>query len=156
MTRETAITGAILGELLPELQYAAPVLLERSDRGDPLVASTSPADIGFETGAVDSVLLELFKTLVPYVKAALGWGVLRVVQTWLASQRESRHHAELVASLTALLAENAKLRQAFESIAAVRSRREGVAASTADVVDSIADAAERIGDAADPDEPQRD
>jgi hypothetical protein len=145
MTRETAITAAILGELLPELEYAAPVLLERSDRGDPLVVTTSPADIGFETGALDSVLLEFFKALVPYVKAALGWGVLRVVQTWLSSNRESRQHADLVAHLTALLAENAKLRQTFESIAAVLTRRETLPMSTTDVVEIVADAAERLG-----------
>jgi hypothetical protein len=139
------ITAAILGELLPELEYAAPLLLERWDRGDPLVGTTSPADLGFETGAIDSVLLELFKSLVPYVKTVLSWGVLRVIQAWLLSQRESRQHAELIATLNALFAEDARLRQAVEGIADVVGRREGVHVSAEDIVQSIDAATDRIG-----------
>lgn len=90
MTPEKTITAAILGELIPELQYAAPVLLERLDRGDPLVGTTSPTDLGFETGAVDSVLLEFFKSLVPYVQTALGWGTLGILQRWQLSKNAVR------------------------------------------------------------------
>src|SRR4051794_19524633 len=125
MTREDTIAAAILGELIPELEYAAPLLLERSDRGDPLVGTTSPTDLGFGTGAVDSVLLEFFKSLVPYVKTVLSWGMLRVIQAWLSSQRESRQHAELLAMLNVLLTENARLRQTVERIAELLGRREG-------------------------------
>jgi hypothetical protein len=145
MTREETIAAAILGELIPELEYAAPVLLERSDRGDPLVGTTSPSDLGFETGAVDSVLLEFFKSLVPYVKMVLSWGVLRVIQAWLLSQRESRHHTKLLAMLNVLLAENAGLRQTIERIAELLGRREGVPVSAEDVVQSIAAATYRVG-----------
>jgi hypothetical protein len=145
MTRDSAITAAILGELIPELEYAAPVLLERSERGDPLVGTTSPADLGFETGSVDSVLLEFFKSLVPYVKTMLGWGVLVVVQLWLSSERESRHQAALVANLNALVEENVKLRQTVEGIADLLALRDGVPVSTQDVVESIAAATGRIG-----------
>jgi hypothetical protein len=122
------------------------VLLERLDRGDPLVATTSPTDLGFETGAVDSVLLELFKSLVPYLNAVLSWGVLRVIQAWLSSQRESRHRAELLAMLNALVAENAKLRQTVESVAELLGRREGVPVSAEDIVRWIAAAVYRVGD----------
>jgi hypothetical protein len=146
MTREDTITAAILGELIPELEYAAPVLLERADRGDPLVATTSPTEPGFETGAVDSVLLEFFKSLVPYVKTVLSWGVLRVIQAWLSSQRESRHRVELLAMLNALVAENARLRQTVESIAELLGRREGVPVSAEDIVQWIAAAVYRVGD----------
>jgi len=146
MNREDTITATILGELIPELEYAAPVLLERSDRGDPLVGTTSPTDPGFETGAVDSVLLELFKSLVPYVKLVLSWGVLRIIQAWLSSQRETRHHADLFTSLNVLIAENAKLRQAVERIAELLGRWEGVRVSTEDVMKSIAAATYRVGD----------
>ncbi|HEV7488299.1 MAG TPA: hypothetical protein VGQ65_21705 [Thermoanaerobaculia bacterium] len=144
MTREDTITAAILGELIPELEYAAPVLLERSNRGDPLVGTTSPTDLGFETGAVDSVLLELFKSLVPYVKTVLSWGMLRVIQAWLSSQRESRQHAELQAMLNGLLAENARLRHTVERIAELIARREGTPVSAEDVLRSFADAMYRI------------
>ncbi|HYO78126.1 MAG TPA: hypothetical protein VE010_16825 [Thermoanaerobaculia bacterium] len=140
-TFEKAIAAAILGELLPELQYAAPVLLERSDRGDALVATTSPTDLGFETGSVDSVLLEFFRALVPYVNTVLAWGVLNAIQTWLVSDRESRQQAELVAGVNALIAQNAALRQTFETIAELLARRHGVPISTNDVAEAIADAA---------------
>jgi len=143
---DDAIAAAILGELIPELEYAAPVLLERSEHGDPLVGTTSPTDLGFETGAVDSVLLELFKALVPYVKTVLSWGVLRVIQEWLSSGRESRHHADLIAALNALIAENANLRQTAERIAKLVAQREGVPMSTGDVAESIASAVDRAGD----------
>lgn len=145
MTRENTITAGILGELIPELEYAAPVLLERTDRGDPLVGTTSPADLGFETGAVDSVLLELFKSLVPYVKTMLSLGVLSVVQAWLLSERETRQNAELVARLNALVDENTRLRRTVERIAELLARREGVPVSTDDVVESIAAATRRAG-----------
>jgi len=138
MNREDAITAAILGELIPELEYAAPLLLERSERGEPLVGTTSPTDPGFETGALDSVLLELFKSLVPYVRTVLSWGVLRVIQASLSSQRESRYHAEL-------LAENARLRQGIEKIAELLGRREGAPVSKEDVVQAIVAAMHRVG-----------
>lgn len=146
MNREDTITATILGELIPELEYAAPVLLERSDRGDPLVGTTSPTDPGFETGAVDSVLLELFKSLVPYVKLMLSWGVLRIIQAWLSSQRESRQQTDLLSMLNLLLSENGKLRQAVEKIAELLGRWEGVRVSTEDVMKSIAAATYRVGD----------
>lgn len=145
MTSEKALTAAILGELIPELEYAAPVLLERADRGDPLVGTTSPTDLGFETGAVDSVLLEFFKSLVPYVKTALSWGLLNAIQGWLLLERESRHHAELVARLKVLIEENAKLRQTVDRVADLLARRDGVPVSADDVVASIAAAVYRLG-----------
>lgn len=142
---DTTITAAILGELIPELEYAAPLLLARSDRGEPLVGATSPTDVGFETGAVDSVLLELFKALIPYVKTILTWGVLRVVQEWLTSHRESRQRADIVAALTLLAAENASMGRSFGQIAELLARREAAPVSSEDVAQSIAAAAERLG-----------
>jgi hypothetical protein len=144
MSGEDAVAAAILGELIPELKYAAALLLERSGRGDPLVGTTSPTDPGFETGAVDSVLLELFKALVPYVKTVLSWGMLRVIQASLSSGRESRQRGELVAALNVLVAENANLRQAVERIAALLAGREGAPVSQEDVVESIAEATQRV------------
>src|SRR5258707_2022716 len=145
MTREDTITAAILGALIPELEYAAPVLLERSDRGDPLVGTTSPTDLGFEIGAVDSVLLELFKSLAPYVKTVLSWGVLRVIQAWLSSERDSRHWAELLATLNVLIAENVRLRPTIERIAELLEHRDGVPVPVEDVVQSMASATYRVG-----------
>lgn len=145
MVSADIITAAVLGELLPELEYAAPLLLERSERGDPLVGTTSPTDLGFETGVVDSVLLEFFKALVPYVKAVLDSGVLSIIQGWMAAARETRHHSELIAGVNSLIEENAKLRQAVERIAELLGRREGAPVSTEEVVESIAAATYRVG-----------
>jgi hypothetical protein len=144
MSSVRTITAAVLGELLPELEYAAPSLLERLERGEPLVAPSSPTDLGFETGAVDSVLLEFFKALVPYVKAVLDSGVLGLIQSWLLSEREGRRDAELIAGVNALIEENAKLRQSVARIAEIVGRREGTAVSTEEVVGLIAEATSRV------------
>ena len=136
MTDENTITAAILGELVPELEYAAPVLLERFERGEPLVQPTSQTDLGFEGGAVDPILLELFKALVPYVKTALGWGVLNILQAWHVSKREARHQAEL--------------QQAVEKIADLLARHDGVPVSTNEVLESFAAASSRVSITDDP------
>lgn len=145
MTHEKAITAAILGELIPELEYAAPVLLERFESGDPLVGTPSPTDLGFETGAVDSVLLEFFKALVPYVKAALSCGMLGILQTWLLYERDSRSQAEQVAALRALMDKDAKLLQSVDRIADLLARRDRAPVSVNEVVELIAAAGRRLG-----------
>ena len=141
---EDTIAAAILGELIPELEYATPTLLARLDRGEPLIATTSPTDPGFETGAVDSVLLELFRSLVPYVKLVLSWGALRVIQGWFSSQRQSRHEAELLAMLTVLIGENSRVREAVEKIAERIAIRDGLPTSVDDVARLIGDAVSRL------------
>lgn len=146
MTRENTIAAAILGELIPELEYAAPVLLERADRGDPLVGTTSPTDLGFEPGDVDSVLLEFFKALVPYVKMMLGWGLLSVIQVWLLAERDTRHHAELVVRLDAAIEEEVKLRETAERIADLVARMDGALVSRHDLAKLIAAASYRVGE----------
>ena len=35
MTDKDTIAAAVVGELIPQFRYAAPVLLERFDRGEP-------------------------------------------------------------------------------------------------------------------------
>lgn len=145
MTSEQTITAAIIGELVPELEHASPILLERWERGEPLLRAASPTDVGFETGAVDSVLLELFNALVPYVKTILGWGVLSVIQMRLWSEREERHHAELVAAVRAAAEAHAQAANGIVAIAEAVARRDGTAVSTDEVIDSIARAASRLG-----------
>ncbi|HEX7152278.1 MAG TPA: hypothetical protein VF618_12390 [Thermoanaerobaculia bacterium] len=145
MTGEKAIIAAILGELIPELKYAAPRLLERFDRGDALIHATPPKDVGFEGGAVDSVLLECFKALVPYVQMVLGWGVIGAFNIWQASKRDSRHHAELVALLTAQLDQSVKMQQGVAGLSRTVSRMDKEPFSTMQVVESIAAALERVG-----------
>lgn len=149
MTDKNTIAADILGELIPQLGYAAPVLLQRFERGEPLVGAKSSTDLGFDPGPVDSVILEFFKALVPYVQAALGWGALGVLQAWRLSKKGSRSQAELTATLGALIGENAKLREAVEKIAELLSRMDGAPVSTDYVVDSIAAAAARRSDTAD-------
>jgi len=94
---EREVAAAILGELIPELEYAAPVLLERLENGEPLVGRTSPTDLGFDGGRIDPQLLDLFKTLAPYVTAMLSYGMFRIVQS-----REKKSQDELRAEMRVL------------------------------------------------------
>lgn len=144
MTEEDTITAAILGELVPELGYAAPLLLERLDRGDPLIRVTSPTDLGFEGGNVDPVLLEFFKALVPFVRTALSWGMLGILQTWLLHKSSARAHAELVERLNARIDHDPKLRPVFESMAGLSTDMDKAPVSVSDVVESFATAARRV------------
>lgn len=144
MTSENTMTAAILGELIPELQYAAPLLLERLDRGEPLVGTAPPTDLGFDPGAVDSVLLEFFKALVPYVKTVLGLGMLPALQAWQSSKRDSRHHAELVARLDVLIEQDAKLGQIIDKATELLARMDGAPVSRKEFLESIATASRRV------------
>lgn len=142
---EDAIAAAIVGELLPELEYAAPVLLERFNDGEQLVLTTPPTDLGFGTGAVDSVLLEFFKALVPYVKTALSCGILTVVQGWFVYGSSARNHAAQVAQLNTVITQNAAAYQVLVGVATVVARREGAPVAVDEVVEAIVDAMERLG-----------
>lgn len=142
MTSEKTITAAILGELVPQAEYAAPVLLERFERGEPLVQRTSPTDLGFEGG--DSVALEFFKALVPWVQTALAAGMLTVLQTWHVSRRNAHGQAEMIAVLTRVVDENAKLREAVEAIARLMSAMDKDPVTTKQVLESVAAANERV------------
>lgn len=141
---ENTITAAILGELVPELGYTAPLLLERLDSGDPLIRKTSPSDLGFEGGNVDPVLLEFFKALVPFVKTALSWGMLGILQAWLLHKSSSRAQAELIERLIAGIDANPDLRRAVEGIADLLTRLDKAPVSVNDVVESFAAATRRV------------
>lgn len=141
MSDEEVVTAAILGELVPQLEYAAPKLLERYHRGEPLVAQASRADLGFE-GGLDPVLLEFFKALVPCVEKILGWGTLGVVQTWIYRRGT---YGDLVVALKILVAENEKLRQILERVAELQGERQKTLVSSEDVLESIAEATYRVG-----------
>jgi hypothetical protein len=117
MIEKRDAAAAILGELIPELQYAAPMLLKRLDRGEPMVNRTSPDNLGFETGIIDPQLLELFRQLARFVSAALGYGLLGFAQSWLLHGRNKQSQDELIAALSQLRAQNVELRQVLESIA---------------------------------------
>ncbi|HET8797017.1 MAG TPA: hypothetical protein VFO89_04985, partial [Thermoanaerobaculia bacterium] len=144
---EDAIAAAIVGKLLPELEYAAPVLLERFNDGEQLVLTAPPTDLGFGTGAVDSVLLELFKALVPHVKMALSLscGMLTVVQGWFVYGSSARNHAAQVAQLNTVISQNEAAYQVLVGVAAVVARREGAPVAVDEVVEAIVDAMERLG-----------
>lgn len=117
MIEERVVAAAILGELIPELQYAAPVLLKRLDRGEPMVNRTSPSDLGFENGIIDAQMLELFRHLAPCVSAALGYGMFGILQSWVLRGRSKKSQDELLTALSQLRAQNTELRQVLESIA---------------------------------------
>jgi hypothetical protein len=144
VTDENTITAAILGELIPELEYAAPRLLMRLERGEPLVQTTPQTDLGFVGGPVDPVLLEFFKALVPYVKTALGCGMLGILQTWLLSKRDARHQAELIATLKAAIHEDTKRWQAFEKLAEFLARMDSAPVSADEVIESFVAASRRL------------
>jgi len=115
MIDERTAAAAILGHLIPQLEYAAPVLLDRLDRGLPLVERKSPSDLGFDTGMIDTGTLELFRVLVPYVTAALSSGLLAILQ--------KKPLAEVQSALAQLRAENVQLRLKLDSITEVVSTR---------------------------------
>lgn len=130
MIDERTAAAAILGHLIPQLEYAAPVLLDRLDRGLPLVERKSPSDLGFDTGTIDAGTLELFRVLAPYVTTVLSCGLLVILQ--------KKSLAELQATLAQLLTENARLRQNVDSIAGVMSRVAPVPVAPSEVNEAIA------------------
>jgi len=135
MIDERTAAAAILGELIPELEYAAPVLLERLDRGQPLVERKSPSDLGFDTGTIDPRLLELFRALAPLVTAALSSGVLVILQ--------KKAQAEWRAALTQFQTENVKLRHIADSMASLLSKALKRPVTPAEVDEAMRDAIER-------------
>jgi len=111
MMEERTVAAAVLGELIPELEYAAPRLLDRLERGVPLVDRKSPVDIGFEVGTIDSQLLDLFRVLAPYVSAMLSYGILGLVQS-----RGKKSQEELRAEVSALRIKCVEIQQAMDSM----------------------------------------
>lgn len=131
-------TAAILGELIPELEYASTLLLERLDAGLPLVERRSPSDLGFETGSIDPQVLELFRTLAPYVTAAAG-----ILQSWLVHNRGKQSREEWQTAVRQLRSHDAELRQALASVGKALSDA-SVPVTQAELDDAIADAMARL------------
>lgn len=136
MIDERTAAAAILGELIPELEYAAPVLLERLERGEPLVERKSPSDLGFDTGTIDPQLLELFRTLAPLVTAALSSGMLLILH--------KKSQAEWRAAMTQLQTDNVKFRHSLDSIASLLSKVLKQPVTQAEVDERMRDAMERL------------
>ena len=136
MIDERTATAAILGELIPELEYAAPVLLERLERGEPLVERKSPSDLGFDTGTIDPQLLELFRTLAPLVTSALSSGMLAILQ------KKSR--TEWRTAVTQLQTENVKLRHSVDSMASQLSKVLKRPVTPSEVTEAIDEAVDRM------------
>jgi methyl-accepting chemotaxis protein len=151
MTDEQTVTAAILGELIPSLEYAAPVLVERHERGEPLIGISPATDLGFDgSSPVDFVLLEFFKALVPHVKTVLACGVLGAIQTWQLSRRIARNHLELVATINTLAASNPSLCRAIQAVADLQTRFEGAAVPLNEIIEAIGAAADRLNSSEDP------
>lgn len=131
--------AAILGELIPELEYAAPILLDRLDRGLPLVEHKVSLELGFDTGVVDARLMDLFRVMAPHVISALNSGVFGILQNQLLHDRSEK---ELRAALAQLQTQNVELRSSVESIAEALSTVAPVARS--DVEEAIATAITRL------------
>lgn len=143
---ESTITAAILGQLIPAFEYASPVLLERVERKEPLIARRSPSDPGFEIGRIDPGLLELFELLVPYVKTALGYGLLGILQTWLIHERGKAAESERTAKLNELRIQNDALGHSIDAIAQAIAGHRGTSTSAQDVVDLFVAAAQRLAE----------
>ena len=111
MMEERTVAAAILGELVPELEYAAPCLLDRLKSGAPLIDRKSPSDIGFEIGRIDAQLLELFRALASYVSAMLSYGILELVQS-----RGKKSQEELRAEVRALRIRCVEIQEAMDSM----------------------------------------
>lgn len=139
MMDERTATATILGELIPQLEYAAPVLLERLDRGLPLVERKSPSDLGFDTGMIDAGLLELFRALAPYVTMVVGSKIFRILR-----DREERSQEEIRIALTQMQAQNTVMQQRMAEILKAMSRMAKKPVSEAEIQIEIARAIERI------------
>ena len=139
---ERIAAAAILGELLPELEYVAPILLDRLDRGLPLVEHKLSFDLGFDTGMIDARLLELFRVMAPHVISALNrGGVFGIVQSQLLHDRSEE---ELRAALAQLQMQNVELRRSVESIAGALSGSASVPVAPSEVDEAIAAAITRL------------
>lgn len=136
MIDERTAAAAILGQLIPQLEYAAPVLLERLDRGQPLVEQKSPSDLGFDTGTIDAGTIELFRVLAPYVTAALSSGLLAIVQK--KSLTESR------AELARLRIQHEGFRRSLDSIQRELTGRERKTVTQAEVDQAMIAAIEQL------------
>jgi hypothetical protein len=139
MVDERAATAAILGQLIPQLEYAAPVLLERLERGLPLVERKSPSDLGFDTGMIDAGLLELFRVLAPYVTAAVGGGILGILH-----ERGKKSQEEIRAVLTQMQVQHAALQKGMAEILKVMPRVVKGTVAESEVKDAIARAIQRL------------
>lgn len=144
MIDDRTAAAAILGELIPELEYAAPCLLDRLDRGLPLVERKSPSDLGFEIGMIDPQLLDLFRTVAPYVAAALSYGMVGILRSRLHHEGETRRHEELRAALVEVRMQNAELRRVLDSIARALSRSAAVPVTESEIDEAIAAAIARL------------
>ena len=131
---DRTVRAVILGVLIPELEYASPVLLDRLDAGLPLIERRSPSDLGFETGSVDPQLLDLFRTLAPFVTAAAG-----ILQSWLVHNRGRKSQEEWQTAVSQLRVHDAELRQALASIGKALSDA-STPVTQAELDEAIADA----------------
>jgi len=142
--------AAILGELIPRLEYAAPVLLDRLDRGLPLAPKKRPPDdLGDgSTEMIDARLLdldlELFRVMEPYVTAALSYGMLRILQSRPLHEHGKTSREELLAALVHLRTQNAELRRSLDSIARALSISANVPVTQSEVDEAIAAAIARL------------
>ena len=144
MIDQRTAAAAIVGELIPELEYAAPILLDRLDGGVPLVERKSPSDIGFDTGMIDAQVLDLFRIVAPYVTAALGYGMLNILQSWLVRDHGRRSQDELRAALAQLRIQNAELRRSLDSIGRALAGSGHVPLAPNEVDEAIAAAIARL------------
>jgi len=133
--------AAILGELIPELEYAAPILLDRLDRGLPLVEHKLSLDLGFDTGTFDARPLNLFRVMAPHVISALNSGVFGIVQSQFLHDRSEE---ELRAALAQLQMGSVELQHNVESIARALSGSATVPVGPSEVQEAIAAAITRL------------
>ncbi len=140
-TDEHRIAAAILGELIPEFEYAAPVLLDRFARGLPLVEHKVSVDLGFDTGVIDAQLLDLFRVMAPFVISLLNSGVFNFARSQALNNRSAE---EVRVALAQLQMENVELRRSVESIAQALSGPASVPIAPCEVDEAIAAAITRL------------
>jgi len=91
---EVRVAGAILGRFFPPLELAADELYERVTAGERVNDANLPASLGFETGTLDSVMLEAFKACVPHVKSFLAAGGMALIVEWIRHRNTKRRDDE--------------------------------------------------------------
>jgi hypothetical protein len=113
-----AVASTFIAELLPELHDAAPLLVERFDRGEPLTGSEAPSGLGFNIGLLDPVVLESFQHLMGAFRfAVMNLGLLSLVQNWWFSRGRKLREEKIVHGVEELVAHDVEMKKCIAQMA---------------------------------------
>lgn len=100
-----------IAEVLPELEDAAPVLVDRYLRGEPLTGSEAPSGLGFNIGVLDPEVVECFRHLMEALKfAVVHLGLLSLVQNWWFGRGRAKREQAIVRGVQEVMANEAAVK----------------------------------------------